>query len=239
MVTLSQLPINIVLLNILKSMKTPTYLVLLLIIFSSYSARAADKYTAGYYIDSTQHKVEGLIAFDGTDCENFLFKKQLGDKTLRINVAKCPQFHMGDHEYVAIGQVDFVTIIRKRHINKAFAELLESGNVKLYMIGLALSRMDAVHKAAAVATELSDNAAGGNMSGYFTKKRIYYYVKRDIETQYTLVEHRKSKFKRQMGAYLKDKPEVVAQLNKNKDYDFNNIELIVHAYNGNLPLTTK
>jgi len=31
---------------------------------------------------------------------------------------------------------------------------------------------------------------------------------------------------------LKDKPEVATQLDKNKDYNFNNIELIVHAYNG-------
>lgn len=220
-------------------MKTSIYLVLLLIIFSFDNTRAADKYTAGYYIDSTQHKIEGLIAFDGTDCENFLFKKQLGEKTLRINVTKCPQFHMGDHAYVAIGQVDFVTIIRKRHITKAFAELLESGNVKLYKINLALSGMDAAHKTAAVVTELSDNTAGGSMSGYFTKKRVYYYVKRDNEPQYTMIQHRKSKFKTQMEAYLKDKPEIVAQLDKNKDYNFNNIELIVHAYNGNLSVNTK
>ena len=220
-------------------MKTSIYLILLLIIFPFDNTHAADKYTAGYYIDSTQHKVEGLIAFDGTDCENFLFKKQLGEKTLKINVSKCPQFHMGDHEYVAIGQVDFVTIIRKRHINKAFAELLESGNVKLYKIGLALSGMDSAHKAATAVTELSDNTAGGSMSGYLTKKRVYYYVKRDNETQYALVEHRKSKFKAQMKTYLKDKPEIVAQLDKNKDYNFNNIELIVHAYNGNLPVNTK
>ena len=236
---MSPLPINTSLINILKSMKTSIYIVLLLIIFSSYNTHAADKYTPGYYIDSTQHKVEGLISFDGTDCENFLFKKQLGEKTLKINVSKCPQFHMGDHEYIAIGQVDFVTIIRKRHINKAFAELLESGNVKLYKIGLALSGMDGTHKVATAVTELSDNTAGGSMSGYLTKKRVYYYVKRDNETQYTLLEHRKSKFKAQMKAYLKDKPEIVAQLDKNKDYNFNNIELIVHAYNGNLPVNTK
>ena len=146
---------------------------------------------------------------------------------------------MGNHEYVAIGQVDFVTIIRKRHITKAFAELLESGNVKLYKIGLALSGMDSAHKAATAVTELSDNTAGGSMSGYLTKKRVYYYVKRDNETQYALVEHRKSKFKAQMKDYLKDKPEIAAQLDKNKDYNFNNIELIVHAYNANLPVNTK
>ncbi len=239
MVTLSQLPINMVLLNILKSMKTSIYLVLLLIIFSFDNTYAADKYTAGYYIDSTQHKVEGLISFDGSDCENFLFKKQLGDKTLKINVAKCPQFEVGGHEYVAISQVDYVVIFRKRHIDKAYAELLESGNVKLYMIGLALSRMDKVHHVAAVATEVADNTKGSDMSGYFTKKRIYYYVKRDSENKYTLVDHHKGKFKNQMEAYLKDKPEIVAQLDKNKDYNFNNIELIVHAYNENSPVHTK
>jgi len=38
---------------------------------------------------------------------------------------------------------------------------------------------------------------------------------------------------------LKDKPEVVAQLNKNKDYNFNNIELVVHAYNGNFSVNMK
>ena len=220
-------------------MKTPIYLVLLLIIFSLSNTYAADKYAAGYYIDSTQHKVEGLISFDGSDCENFLFKKQLGDKTLKINVTKCPQFDVGGHEYVALSQVDYVVIFRKRHINKAFAELLESGNVKLYMIGLALSRMDSGHKIAAVATEVTDNTKGSDMSGYFTKKRIYYYVKRDNETQYTLVQHRKSKFKKQMESYLKDKPQIVAQLDKNKDYDFNNIELIIHAYNGNSTVNTK
>ncbi|SDP91516.1 hypothetical protein SAMN05428975_3569 [Mucilaginibacter sp. OK268] len=37
---------------------------------------------------------------------------------------------------------------------------------------------------------------------------------------------------------LKDKPEVATQLDKNKDYNFNNIGMIVHAYNGNLPVTT-
>jgi len=38
---------------------------------------------------------------------------------------------------------------------------------------------------------------------------------------------------------LKDKPEVVAQLDKNKDYNFNNIGMIVHAYNGNFSVNSK
>ena len=36
-----------------------------------------------------------------------------------------------------------------------------------------------------------------------------------------------------------DKPEIVVQPDKNKDYNFNNIELMVHAYNGNLSVTKK
>jgi hypothetical protein len=36
-----------------------------------------------------------------------------------------------------------------------------------------------------------------------------------------------------------DKPEIVVQPDKNKNYDFNNIGMIVHAYNGNLLVNTK
>ncbi|MDN5288930.1 MAG: hypothetical protein JWR38_5204 [Mucilaginibacter sp.] len=218
-------------------MKTPIYIVLLLVIFLAYKSHAADrgKFAQGYYLDSTQHKIEGLICFDGTDCESFLFKKDLGEKAVKINVNQCSKFGIGEHQYETISQIDFVTIIRKRHISKAFAELLESGNVKLYKIGLALSSMDAAHKVTTTVTELSDNTAGGNMSGYLRKARVYYYVRRDGEDKYTRVESRKSKFKAQMEDYLKDKPEIVALLKNNKNYNFNNIEVIIHSYNRGLP----
>ena len=217
-------------------MKTPICIILILFILPTFKGHAANggKYVQGYYLDSTQHKIEGLISFDGTDCESFLFKKDLGDKTVKVNVNQCSKFGIGEHQYEAISQIDFVTIVRKRHINKAFAELLESGNVKLYKISLALSSMDATHRVATVVTEISDNSAGGSMSGYFKKARIYYYVRRDGEDKYTRVQSRKSKFKAQMEDYLKDKPEVVAQLKSNKDYNFNNIEVIIHTYNRGL-----
>jgi hypothetical protein len=219
-------------------MKTPIYIILLVAIFSSYKSHAADggKYVQGYYLDSALHKIEGLISFDGTDCENFFFKKELGDKATKINVAQCSRFVISDHQYVTISQIDFVTLVRKRHINKAFAELLEPGNVKLYKISLSLSSVDRAHKVTAVVTEISDNTSGGSMSGYLTKSRIYYYVKRDSEDKYTRVEKRKSKFKAQMVDYLRDKPEIVAQLKSNKDYNFNNIEVVIKTYNGGLPV---
>jgi hypothetical protein len=214
-------------------MKAPIYIILLFVIFSSNKSHATDKgkYVQGYYLDSALNKVEGLISFDGTDCENFFFKKELGDKAAKINVAQCSRFVISDHQYVTISQIDFVTLVRKRHINKAFAELLEPGNVKLYRISLSLSSMDRAHKVTTAVTELSDNTAGGNMSGYLTKNRVYYYVKRDSEDKYTRIQSRKSKFKTQMTEYLKDKPEIVSQLKNNKDYSFNNIEVIIHNYN--------
>jgi hypothetical protein len=38
---------------------------------------------------------------------------------------------------------------------------------------------------------------------------------------------------------LKDKPKVATQLDKNKDYNFNKIRVMVHTYNRNLPVTKK
>ncbi|QNK63883.1 hypothetical protein H7F33_05145 [Pedobacter sp. PAMC26386] len=215
----------------MKCKKTFLYLMLLLIYlpFSGWAGNI-EKYQQGYYLDSVQHKIEGLIAFDGSSCQYFFFKKKLGDKETKVNVAQCSRFDIGEHVFERIDHIDFVTMVRKRPIDSAFAELLENGTVKLYKISLELSKMDGAHKMSSTAAQLS-GTDGGGLSGYLTKTRVYYYMKRDNETKYTRVESRKSKFKPQMEAYLKDKADVIAQLKNNKDYSYNNLELILKDYN--------
>lgn len=197
---------------------------------NGYAAGGKTKYLHGYFLDSAQHKMEGLIAFDGTDCENFLFKKQLGEKAVSINAAKCSQFKMGDHLYQTIDHIDFVVFIRKRPLTRAFAEVLDTGKVKLYRVTLSLSSRDKVHKISSSAVELS-GSDGSGLSGYLSKVRNFYFVKRDTEEKYTRLESRNSKFKHQLKTYLEDRPDVLAALKSNKDYTYNNIEEIIHTYN--------
>lgn len=213
-------------------MKKLIYLLLLIAVLPVVAKAAAkEKFLKGYYIDSLKNKVEGLIAFDGSDCQNFSFKKQLGEKSTVINVTKCSGFGIGPRVFEVIDDIDFVTLVRKRPITKAFAELIETGSVKLYKMSLELSSMDKTHKISSLALQTSGSSETGGLSSYLTKDRIYYYLKRTGENKYLRVETRKSKFKKQLQDYLKDRPEIAAKIAKNKDYSYNNIELIVHAYN--------
>ncbi|ASW74575.1 hypothetical protein IQ37_04145 [Chryseobacterium piperi] len=189
-----------------------------------------NKYLHGYFIDSAQHKVEGLISFNESDCENFLFKKELGEKPVSINVAKCSSFKMGDNRFQTIENINFVVFMRKRVINRAFAKILDTGNVKLYKVTLALSSRDKVHKISSSVADLS-GSEGSSLSGYLKKVRTFYFVKRDKEKMYVRLESKKSKFINQLKTYLADSPVVLAALKSNKDFTYNNIEEIIHIYN--------
>jgi hypothetical protein len=203
-------------------------LVLLLLPHASSALGHKDKYQQGYYLDSTNQRVEGLISFDDANCLAFLFKKQLGDKEVEITAAICNGFAVAHRTFAAIDNIDYVVWIRKRPLKRAFAEQVEDGQVHLYKLNLELGKIDQVHKITAITAKVAGNEAG---SGYLGKDRIYYFVKRADENNYTRIEKKKSTLQHQLETYLHNDATLVQKINNNKDYSYTNIEAIIHEYN--------
>jgi hypothetical protein len=194
-------------------------------------AGGKDKYEKGYYIDSTHNQVPGFIAFDGSSCYVFLFKKELGDKATMVTVAECSGFQTGNRTFRAIDGNDFVIWVRKRPLKRAFAELVDDGEIQLYKLSLELATMDAVHKVTNKSASVAGGDVGKGVTGYLGKKRIYYFLKKQTTDEYTRIESRKSHFRRQMEEYLANDTALIMKLDKNKDYSYNNIEAVIQEYN--------
>jgi hypothetical protein len=164
----------------------------------------------GYYYDTDNNCIDGLIRFEFNQDNFFLFKNTYGDKTQKIKAKEMTGFVVLTDSFAIIRDFEIDSIFSRAkplRFKEGFSQVLETGEVNLY-------KHQAVINYRIVNTFLlSRNSEGLNK--YFTIR------KRD--TNWFAIE---------VAAYLKDDEELSKAI-KNKEMRFSELRQIVKRYNRN------
>ena len=185
-------------------------------------------YSTGYYYLPDSTKKSGLIKYTFESPNSFRFKESLSAKAVTITADECIGFHEdGDKaDFQTISNVKLPMSLTNVKFSKCFAELRISGDLCLYLVYF--------EKTKGGGPGFGGYGPGGAPSaGFGGVRRIAssrYMLKKKNSDIVQEVPKKAKHFKKELGAFLADKPGVVEFINSH-DYTDDEIEMVVQAYN--------
>jgi hypothetical protein len=180
-------------------------------------------YSTGYYYLPDSTRKSGLIRYTFEESDRFRFKDSLSAKSVVITADECIGFHEdGDNaDFQTLSNVKLPGGLAARKLSKCFGELRISGDLSLYLVYFAL------HSGGG----MTYGGPGGNIgTGPRTVATSRYILKKKNADIVQEVPKKAKHFKKELSAFLSDKPGIVEFINSH-DYTDREIEMVVQAYN--------
>lgn len=182
------------------------------------SGRAED-YEEGYYIQHGK-QVDGYIYYSFTEYNQFYFRATLKDKPRKMTCKDAQAFSFRNRNFFVQYGVRLQSGSLSVHSGDAFAELIIEGVLSLYKI------YSEIGNGSVIFAGQDPFMVGPSNTRVFTD---YLLVKKSNKT-FVRGHHNKGKFKKEVGAFLKDRPDIVTKIEEGK-YNQGNIEDLVDDYN--------
>ncbi|MBC9909000.1 hypothetical protein [Chitinophaga varians] len=182
-------------------------------------------YSTGYYYLPDSTKKSGLIKYTFRVPGSFRFKDSLTAKAITVTADECIGFHEdGDKaDFQTLSNVKLPGELVGTKVSKCFAELRISGELCLYLVYYEKNRSRA--------TFVGASGFGGSIGSNPQREATSVYVLKKKNSEVVQeVPKRAKPFKKELTAFLADKPGIVEFINSH-DYTAEDIEMVVQAYN--------